>query len=80
MARIITFCGHCAQKNGWKRPVVRVSKKECDICGSFDAIRKRTRHPRTGEYEIKTVKLDNFEHRADMLPGTPEEGKLSTGM
>lgn len=77
MPKNIVFCGHCASEKGWKRPVVRVSSKPCDICGGFDAIRERRVHPVTGKERIKTIKLNNFEHRADMLPGTPEEMKLS---
>lgn len=76
MPRMIVFCATCARQNNWKRPVARTSTKACDLCGSWDAIRKRKRNPRTGEVTVEVVKLNNFEHRADMLPGTPEEAQL----
>jgi len=76
MARMIVFCGNCAANNNWPRPSVRVTTDPCQICGSWDAIRKRKRHPRTGVISIEVVKLNNFEHRASMLPGTPEESAI----
>jgi len=75
---MIVFCGNCANEKGWKRPVVRVSKKPCDICGGFDEVNERRINRRTGAVEIKLRRFDNFEHRADMLRGTPEEQRLST--
>jgi hypothetical protein len=68
----IVYCGHCGKERNWPRSI-RVTTDACSICGSWDAIRKRRIHPRTGQAEIQVVKLNNFMHRADMLENTPEE-------
>lgn len=69
---IVTYCDNCRREKGWPKPSVRVSAAPCDICGGWDAYRKRD--VRTGE--TKTVKLNNFEHDARFLPGTAQESRL----
>jgi hypothetical protein len=76
MAREVVFCKHCGQQRKWDIPSIRITKDACEICGGWDIIRTRKLHPRTGEAIIKTVHLDNFIQRADMLPNTPEENRL----
>lgn len=80
MPRNIVFCGTCAGNKGIKKPVVRVTQRACDYCGSWDAIRKRTMHPRTGEVKIEKVKLRNFEQDARFIPDTPEESNLQRSL
>lgn len=80
MARTVVFCEHCRNENSWPKPVVRVTMDPCDICGGWDAYRKRQRHPRTGEPIDRVVKMKNYEHRADMLPGTPEFGRTQQAL
>ena len=72
MARMVVFCEHCRKKNNWPKPSIRVTMDPCDGCDGWDAYRKQKRNPRTGEVREVVVKMKNYEHRADMLPGTPE--------
>jgi hypothetical protein len=73
---IVIFCSACAQKNDWPKPAMRTTTDPCDVCGGWDAYRKRVINRSTGQPEEKVVKLKNFTHDARFLPGTPEEARL----
>jgi hypothetical protein len=73
---IVTFCDNCRREKNWPKPSFRTTTAECDFCGSWDAYRKAKRNPRTGETEVQTVKLNNFEQDARFLPGMPQETRL----
>jgi hypothetical protein len=72
--RDVIYCSACGKDKDWPRNV-RITSDPCDICGSWDAIRKRRIDAIDGVV-VDVVKLNNFIHRADMLPGTTEESKV----
>lgn len=72
----VVFCDHCRREKGWRKPSLRVSRDPCDICGDWDAVRKRKVNPTTGRSRTVTVKLPNFEQDDKFLVGTSAEARL----